>query len=289
MRNMRASREAIRSAYLAACRREMEALKPGNVHLFADGHDMSTADFFASADASAAALADPALPVGRRILEAVRATQQAVGVNTNLGILLLCAPLAAAAQLDARDLERSVEVVLHAMTMHDASAVYEAIALASPGGLGSVEAHDVRNAPDVPLLQAMAEASARDMIARQYVNAFQDVFETGLLAHDRALDRGESGMWPAVFAYMVFLTTFPDSHVARKFGPGIASEVQQEAVAVHASLDAVSSEQGRIELLTAFDRSLKARGINPGTSADLTVACLLIHNLRGELAYGKGW
>ena len=35
------------------------------------------------------------LPVGRRILEAVRATREAVGTNTNLGIVLLCGPLAA--------------------------------------------------------------------------------------------------------------------------------------------------------------------------------------------------
>jgi triphosphoribosyl-dephospho-CoA synthase len=289
-------REAIRAAYLAACRQEMEALKPGNVHLFADGHGMSASQFFASAEASAVALSDPGLPVGQRILDAVRATREAVGMNTNLGILLLCAPLACAAQLahdgdpskshpsGARELGRNVDAILRSMTMDDAKAVFEAIVLASPGGLGTPGTHDVRNAPTGPLLQAMLEASGRDMIARQYVTAFQDVFETGLAAHDQALARGESGMWPTVFAYMAFLTAFPDSHVARKFGPGIAAAVQREAVAVHMSLDAIASERERIELLAAFDRSLKARGINPGTSADLTVACLLAHNFRGELA-----
>jgi triphosphoribosyl-dephospho-CoA synthase len=284
MLDMGASPETIRAAYVAACRQEMEALKPGNVHLFANEHGMSAGDFLNSADASASPLTDPTLPVGRRILEAVRATRQAVGMNTNLGIILLCAPLAAAAQLDVRDLRKSVDAVLRSMTMDDAKAVFEAIALASPGGLGRVEAHDVRSAPTVSLLEAMREASGRDRIARQYVTVFQDIFETGLSAHDNALGRGESGMWPTVFTYMAFLTSFPDSHVARKFGVGIAAAVQKEAVVVRASLDVMPSEPERIELLTTFDRSLKARGINPGTSADLTVACLLVHNLRPELA-----
>ena len=171
------------------------------------------------------------------------------------------------------------------MTMDDAAAVFEAIVLASPGGLGSADAHDVRNAPTVPLLEAMREASGRDMIARQYVTGYQDVFEAGLAAH-RAIRslRRERGMWPAVFTYMAFLAAFPDSHVARKFGREIAAAVQDEAQAVRASLDATASEQDRLALLTEFDRSLKMRGINPGTSADLTVACLLVHIVRSELA-----
>ena len=94
------TRAQIRAAYLAACQAELQALKPGNVHVFADGHGMSVADFEASAAASAGALTDPALPVGERILRAVRRSRRAAGCNTNLGILLLCAPLAAAAAGD---------------------------------------------------------------------------------------------------------------------------------------------------------------------------------------------
>jgi triphosphoribosyl-dephospho-CoA synthase len=33
-----------------------------------------------------------------------------------------------------------------------------------------------------------------------------------------------------------------------------------------------------------FDRRLKAGNINPGTSADLTVACLIVHSLGVQLA-----
>ena len=123
----------------------------------------------------------------------------------------------------------------------------------------------------------MQEAAGRDRIARQYVTRYDDVFGVGLAALEAATVRGESGMWPTVFAYMAFLAGFPDSHVARIHGAEIAGQVQEEAAAVRASLDAAGDEAARICLLMDFDRSLKERAINPGTSADLTVASLLVH------------
>lgn len=277
------SRETIRTAYENACRREIEALKPGNVHLFADGHRMSAGQFLTSAQVSSGPLTDPDLPLGRRILEAVRATRDAVGTNTNLGIILLCGPLAYAAGMDG-DLRENLGTTLRAMDREDAENVFEAIVLASPGGLGAAETHDVRDAPAVPLLEAMREAAVRDSIARQYVTIFEDVFETGLAALDAAFARGEAGMWSTVSVYMAFLTGFPDSHVARKHGAETALRVREEAIAIQTRLDNTPDESARLRLLTEFDRRLKAQGINPGTSADLTVACLLVHILRGELA-----
>ena len=157
--------------------------------------------------------------------------------------------------------------------------------LASPGGLGSADAHDVRDDPKVHLLEAMREAAGRDRIARQYVTRFDDVFGIGLAALDAALSRGESGMWPAVFdLYGVSCRLSGQSHVARKHGDGIADQVRQEAIAVQAALDAADGEAARIRLLMEFDRRLKARDINPGTSADLTVASLFVHTLDVRLA-----
>lgn len=262
---------------------DVEALKPGNVHLFADGHGMSADQFMTSAHVSSAPLTDPGLSTGRRILEAVRATRRAVATNTNLGIVLLAAPLMRASEIPGNSLRDNLVAVLNGMNMSDTRAVFEAIVLASPGGLGSVQAHDVREQPKAGLIEAMREAAGRDMIARQYATGFADVFGAGLAALDSALSRGESGMWPTVFAYMAFLAGFPDSHVARKHGEGIAKETQEEAAALRASLDA-AAEATRIRLLSEFDRRLKSRGINPGTSADLTVACLLVHTLGVQLA-----
>ena len=278
------SRQGIQSAYEEACRREIEALKPGNVHRFADGHGMRADQFLASAAASSAPLTDPDLGVGRRILEAVRATRLTVGTNTNLGIILLCAPLARAAEMPGADFPGNLGAVLDGMDVEDTRAVFEAIVLASPGGLGSADAHDVRAEPKVHLLEAMREAAGRDRIARQYVTRFDDVFRVGLPALDAALSRGESGMWPTVFTYLAFLGDFPDSHVARKHGEEIANGIRQQAIDVRTSFADAPDEAARIDLLMQFDRGLKARAVNPGTSADLTVACLLVHILGVQLA-----
>ncbi|QIA25855.1 triphosphoribosyl-dephospho-CoA synthase [Mesorhizobium sp. AA22] len=280
---MALSRERLRAAYKDACRMEIEALKPGNVHLFADGHGMSAAQFMTSAEVSSAPLTDPRLPVGQRMLEAVRATRLAVATNTNLGIILLAGPLLCAAQMTGGALHDNLDAVLRAMSMDDTRAVFEAIVAAAPGGLGEA-ANDVRQEPKVHLLEAMREAADRDMIARQYVTGFDEVFGVGLAALDAALARGEGGMWPTVFAYMAFLAGFPDSHVVRKHGAEAADQARQEALAVEAALHADDDEASRIRLLMELDRRLKANNVNPGTSADLTVATLLVHTLGVQLA-----
>lgn len=262
---------------------DIEALKPGNVHLFADGHGMSAEQFITSAEVTSAPLTDPRLPIGQRMLEAARATRRAVETNTNLGIVLLSGPIIRAAEMNDGTLRDNLGKVLAGISMDDARAVFEAIVTASPGGLGDAE-NDVRQEPKVSLLEAMREAADRDLIARQYVTGFSDVFDVGVAAVDAALARGEGGMWPAIFAYMAFLSAFPDSHVMRNHGTDAANRTRQEAISVLAEFDVLTDETSRIRLLMEFDRRLKARGVNPGTSADLTVACLLVHSVRVQLA-----
>ncbi|HSY85966.1 MAG TPA: triphosphoribosyl-dephospho-CoA synthase [Verrucomicrobiae bacterium] len=279
------TRAQIRAAYLAACRAELQALKPGNVHVFAEGHGMSVADFEASALASAGALTDPALKVGERILRAVRRSRRATGCNTNLGIVLLCAPLAAAAEGGGgADLRLRLRRVLAKLGRQDAAAVFSAIALANPGGLGESRRHDVRRPPRVTLLTAMAEARRRDRIAGQYASAYRDVFRIGLPRLGAALSRwGEGGV--AVSAtFLAFLSAFPDSHVRRKFGLGAARTLCRRAEGLgrrlmHEGLSAALQAD-----LLKIDAELKAAGINPGTSADLTVATLFAAALQDALA-----
>jgi len=62
-----------------------------------------------SAQVAAGPLSVAGARVGRRIFGAVEATRAAVGRNTNLGIILLCAPLAAAAEERASDLRAAVK------------------------------------------------------------------------------------------------------------------------------------------------------------------------------------
>jgi triphosphoribosyl-dephospho-CoA synthase len=268
-------------AFLAVCREEIEAPKPGNVHVFAAGHGMTAEDFLKSAEAAAGPLSACGTRVGMRILAAVEATRAAVGINTNLGILLLCAPLAAAAEHGGADLRAELASILRNLNRDDAERVFRAIRLANPGGLGKVPRYDVRGPARVGLLEAMAEAAERDAVASQYVSNFQDVFTTGLEALEAARQCGLTPPWRAIAVYLHFLAAFPDTHIARKFGLAAAHEVQREA-----SEMLLIFQTRKVDCLTellGFDKRLKLRQRNPGTSADLTVATLFADRLRETL------
>ncbi|HXY99971.1 MAG TPA: triphosphoribosyl-dephospho-CoA synthase [Stellaceae bacterium] len=270
-----ARRAALRRAYIAACRGELEALKPGNVHIHAAGHGMSVEDFRVSARVSAAPLTVPGGAVGRRILEAVAATREAVGCNTNLGIVLLAAPLLAAAEGAARcGLRASLAGVLARLTVADAVAAYEAIRLAAPAGLGRVAEQDAAATPTIDLRQAMALAAGRDSIARQYATDYAGVFDIGVAGLRAQQAANVDPKWATSHIYMNFLATFPDSHILRKHGTAAAEMARAEAAALVQAL-AHAAPDGRRAALLAFDQSLKQRGLNPGSSADLTVASLL--------------
>ncbi len=120
---MTPTREQIRRAYIDACYQEIEALKPGNVHRFADGHRMNAEQFFESARISSHAVGRPPLAVGERILAAVTATQAKIETNTNLEILLLCVPLAKAAE-SGGDLQTNLAATLDLLDVDDARNVF---------------------------------------------------------------------------------------------------------------------------------------------------------------------
>jgi triphosphoribosyl-dephospho-CoA synthase len=273
----------IAAEFRAACALELEALKPGNVHRHAAGHGMTVDDFRRSADAAAGPLCRAGARLGERVLGAVEATRAAVGQNTNLGILLLCAPLAQAAETLADDLRASLRDAIAASDLGDADAVFRAITLAVPGGLGTAARHDVREPARVPLPHAMAEAAERDSIARQWVTDFADVFEAGVPAFETALTRWDRETWAATATFLSLLARLPDSHIVRKYGPETAETVRGEAARALARLDASADPEQLAPDLLAWDADLKRRGLNPGTSADLTVAVIFARRLRTAL------
>jgi len=257
------------------------------VHVFADGHRMTAADFERSAVAAAAPLAAAGKRVGARILDAVEATAAAVGSNTNLGIILLCAPLAAAAQSQPHDLRASLSGVLQTLDQQDADHAFRAIVRASPAGLGRAERHDVFAPATVSLRAAMAEAADRDRIAQQYVNDFADVFTVGEPVLAQRLAASADRRLATVSVFLTFLATFPDSHILRKHGAAVADRIRRAAPPLQARALAARHLDDVLPALLAWDAELKAAGINPGTSADLTVATLFAHQLRNDLAAGN--
>jgi triphosphoribosyl-dephospho-CoA synthase len=280
---------AIARAVWSACVTEIGALKPGNVSVYADGHGMRAEHFIRSARCAASVLGASELSVGERILRCVERTRDAVGCNTNLGIVLLAAPLTAAAlRPGSTTLRELLSQVLADLDIADARLAFEAICLASPGGLGESARYDVRHTPDVTLLQAMAEAQDRDRIAFQYVSAYEDVFGIGVPSFEHALVRWRSEEWAAVAAYLAFLAAFRDTHIERKFGIETAEEVRRRAARVARQFERCYRPEEAISLLMEFDTQLKEAGINPGTSADLTVATLLVPRLEAVVEAKAG-
>jgi len=267
------------TAFRDACMAEITALKPGNVHIFADGHGMVVQDFIKSAEAATPAVSKSEQTVGQRILAAVEATRVAVGCNTNLGIVLLAAPLLKAAEEVCPNLHEALNKVLAELTVEDAIHTYQAIQLASPGGLGSSNQYDVNSVPEITLLAAMQAAQEWDLIAKQYANGYEQIFEFSLPAYQQILSLWDRPAWVVTALYLKLLAEFPDTHIVRKFDLAIAEQVRLEAQQHLDNILQLSNPKFYQKELLEFDLSLKSRGLNPGTTADMTVATLLAFNL----------
>jgi triphosphoribosyl-dephospho-CoA synthase len=271
------SSERIALAAEIACLLEVSAPKPGNVTRFADFSDTRYIDFLASAAVTGTVLRTVArATTGSLILEVVQETARAVGRNTNLGIALLFAPLAKAALLGGRrSLRTRVHAVLASLTPRDGQKVYEAIRLASPGGLGKAQQLDVRTTHGrVPLMEAMRSAMERDSISREYATDFEVTFTIGAPTLEKCLRETHDPEASIVQTYLTLLSRLPDSLIARKCGDREAKRVSQQAGAILADGGAFTLEGRR--RLTSWDRTLRQRGnrLNPGTTADLTAAAL---------------
>lgn len=272
--------EKIARAFVAACADELAAPKPGNVHIYAAGHGMEAKDFVASAEAAAPFLAAPGARVGERILGAVEATWARVGCNTNLGIVLLCAPLAhAAMQEGAGGLVEKLAATLGGLDSADADLAFRAILRASPAGLGAAPQHDVAEPARVSLREAMALAADRDLVARQYAYGFSDVLDLGGAALQRARARGHDRETTTLLLFMTYARRFPDTHIQRKFGEKAALDALTRFRETASLLDAAEDRDSMFQIALELDRSLKKSGYNPGACADLTVAALFVDYL----------
>lgn len=257
-----------------ACLWEATARKPGNVHRTANLPGLDYTDFLLSAVVVGPVLNRAAeQSLGETVFAAISATRWVVRTNTNLGTVLLLAPLAAV-PLD-QPLAEGVLKVLAATTVEDARYVFKAIRLAQAGGLGQVAEQDISRPPTLPLREVMALAADRDLIALQYVNGFRYVFDQGISFLTQGLEIGalEEAI---IFTHLQFMAHFPDSLIGRKLGQTVAEESARRAKQV---VDEGWPETSRAQmLLGALDVWLRGDGNkrNPGTSADMVAATLFV-------------
>jgi len=269
-----------------ACLLEASADKPGNITRHNDFNDSCFEDFIISAAAIGPAFRCAAdASVGETILRAIRDTRRFVGVNTNLGIVLMLVPLAKAAGIDGFDALRSaLGSVLKGLTVNDAHLAYEAIRLANPGGLGTVRQHDTEDRDvSITLYEAMDLARNRDSLAKEYVTDFKITFEIGLTALKNALKKGAAMPEATVQTFLSILARIPDTLIARKKGMDTAVDISGQASQI-LKYGGVFSPKGRQEICR-FDLALRGKkhSLNPGTTADLIAAVLFVFLIENNL------
>ena len=272
-----------------ACLMDVTTPKPGNVHRGADFHDMTFFDFVCSAIAIGPVMACSSQQrLGQTVLKSIQATRRVTSANTNLGIVLLLAPLAACAKIGSGpsglpQLKQAVRSLLDDLVPADSADVYEAIRLAKPGGLGASDKMDVRDeAAPTDLMEAMAYAADRDQIAREYVTGFSFIVDA---IAPRLCDRcGELGPISAVLdTYLWVLAEQPDSLIRRKCGDATATQASQLAAKTLSS--GTPGSETYHEALADFDFWLRSDGNrrNPGTTADLVTAGVFVGLAQGML------
>jgi triphosphoribosyl-dephospho-CoA synthase len=269
-----------------ACIMEVCAAKPGNVTRHHDFIDTSLLDFLLSAIAIGPAFDNAAhLSIGEIVSRAIEDTRRSVKSNTNLGMVLLLAPLVKACHgaIDLANVRDNLRAILKNLTIEDARLAYSAIRLTNPGGMGKVSESDVSEEPSVTLLQAMILAQDRDSIAREYATEFTITFEIGLPALKETMSKGADLSHAIVQAYLAILSRVPDTLIARKRGMDTAREVSMKARAV-LNQGGIFTAKGQAAI-REMDQHLRdlEHSLNPGTSADLTTAAIFLALLEFEI------
>jgi triphosphoribosyl-dephospho-CoA synthase len=256
-----------------ACLLEATTPKPGNVHRGADFEDLCFNDFVVSSVAIGPAMNDAReCGVGAAVLRAVQATRTLVPTNTNLGCVLLIAPLAAVP--GEHTLAQGICQVLASLTVNDSEQIYAAIRMAMPGGMGQVKDQDIQGAAPSDLIEAMQLAADRDLVARQYTNGFSDVLQCVVPWLTEGQANGWSLSTAIIHAHVRMMAEFSDSLIARKCGASIAIESAERAKQVLAC--GGPDDEIYQQKLGDLDFWLRSDGHrrNPGTSADFMAAGL---------------
>ncbi|NVM55518.1 MAG: triphosphoribosyl-dephospho-CoA synthase [Candidatus Helarchaeota archaeon] len=284
--------------------------KPGNVHRTQDFGETRYEHFLISSVAIIPSLQEIAyrgkcaqqnqivlneLKLGEYILKAVKSTQLwQKGGNTNLGIILLFVPLACAAGMLIEHPNPSIPVfrenlnsIIKNSTSEDTIKLYEAIRLANPGGLGAVENFDINDTSpetihkeNMNLYEIFKISDTRDNIAREWITKFQITFEVGYPYFQEIFQKTNDINISIVHTYLKILGDIPDTFLSRKYGKELAERISSEAKDILNQGGLLSKQS--IELLWKFDLKLRnKKKINPGTSADLTAATIMVALLEG--------
>ena len=277
------SLDDLKSAYLFSCKKDIELIKPGNVNLLSSHKDTKAQDYLDSAILSSKELFNQNYSLGKRILESVNVTRSQVNVNTNLGIILLCAPVIQSyIDFNNLDLREGIKKTLSTTSIKDTHDLCAAINISSPGGLGDSDMYDTASYPNASIKQIMDYSQEYDRISYQYSHNFSDIFDFIIPKLEFLNQRYESLDTSLSLLFIEILAKIPDSHISRKFGDKIAKKTSNNAHDLLKILDREYDPDYLAKALNNLDYEYKKKGINPGTTADLLVASLMIYKISGN-------
>ena len=274
------SLDDLKSAYLFSCKKDIELIKPGSVNLLSSHKDTKAQDYLDSAILSSKELFNQNYSLGKRILESVNVTRSQVNVNTNLGIILLCAPVIQSyIDFNNLDLREGIKKALSTTSIKDTHDLCAAINISSPGGLGDSDMYDTASYPNASIKQIMDYSQEYDRISYQYSHNFSDIFDFIIPKLEFLNQRYESLDISLSLLFIEILAKIPDSHISRKFGDKIAKKTSNNAHDLLKILDREHDPDYLAKALNNLDYEYKKKGINPGTTADLLVASLMIYKI----------
>jgi len=272
--------------------------KPGNVDRTHDFEDTWFEHFLASAVGALPALvraASSSFGVGALIRDAVAESMRwHRGGNTHFGTFLLFVPLCMAAGRHAEllftpqlgsYLRSSASHIVRTTTVDDSLDFLEAFHMARVK-VKDVDALDINQEQTaleiqnrgITLFDLMQMSARYDLVAREWVCGFEESFAsakmvTELRAHHTLNDA-------VLVTFLHNLAKRPDTFIAAKLGDEVAMEVSQRARNLVRHLEARGLHDS-LAVIEQFDNELVSAHINPGSTADIVGAGLLIALLEG--------
>ncbi len=286
------SEEIAKIAQIASALEVSGYPKPGNVHRTRDYDDMVFEDFVISGivigDTIRKATTDVDVEnpqLGRYILEAVDETDRWIKNNTNLGIVMMITPIAAAAAIsdDFDEIRPNIVKLMANTSVDDACDLYDAINIADAGGMGDQDEYDVAsdNAKNElrenkqTMYDVLKISAPWDMLAREMTSDMPAVFEIGYPTYHK-LKEEKSLNDACVLTFLTILSQVPDTLISRKYG---SDEAMKISLMTRDLLKLRDADDFDVKL-QEFDDYLFENHYNPGTTADLTAASIFVSNLK---------
>ena len=272
----------VKDAYIYSCKKDIEAIKPGNVNLISPDNDTTADDYIRSCILSSEKLFILDLSLGERVLESIIITRDTINTNTNLGIVLLCALIShSIIYYPSEKFWNAIKLSIDNSSPSDTESICKAINIAKPSGLSRNinQKYDTDKSPSIGLKELMCYASAYDRISYEYCNYLGGIRTQILPMLDRRLKASNYIDISLSLAFLEILANVEDSHICRKFGHKIAKKTSNHANDLLKILEKDSSRDNTVKELNHLDYEYKEKGINPGTTADLLLSSVMIDRL----------